>query len=63
MRMNENEWEWMWMNVKRMLRLGMSRASCFFSHETQGKLNLNESSETLTKPQKNKTSEFLFWLF
>lgn len=48
------------MNVKRMSRLGMSRASCFFSHETQGKLNLNESSETLTKPQKNKTSEFLF---
>ena len=63
MKMNENEWEWMWMNVKRMSRLGMSRASCFFSHETQGKLNLNESSETLTKPQKNKTSEFLFWLF
>lgn len=62
-RMNENEWEWMWMNVKRMSRLGMPRASCFFSHETQGKLNLNESSETLTKPQKNKTSEFLFWLF
>lgn len=62
-RMNENEWEWMWMNVKRMSRLGMSRASCFFSHETQGKLNLDESSETLTKPQKNKTSEFLFWLF